>query len=122
MWFIIRAAFCVGIVFSMTPSGEVIDDTGNAAAALVAVATPAMHDLADGVLSACKSEAKLCLEAAQRFAGAGSDVLAPAPKAGAPDGLRVAADTLTATDRAVPWHGTSRRASARPKEASRPAS
>jgi hypothetical protein len=105
MWFIIRAAFCVGVVFSMTPGGQVIDEAGGTEAALSAFAAPAVRELANGALSTCKSDPKLCLEAAQRLAGLGSELLPRARKAGTPDGVRLVADTLTAADRGAPWRG-----------------
>ena len=122
MWFVIRAAFCVGVVFSMTPGGEVIDEAGGREAALSAFAAPAMRELANGALSTCKSDAKLCLEAAQRLAGLGSELLLRAHRAGAPEGVRLVADTLTATDRAAPWRGKAKepRGPTRMRMASRP--
>jgi hypothetical protein len=123
MWLIIRAAFCVGMVFSMTPGAETIGENGGAAAALTAVAGPGMRDLVNGALSACKGEPALCLEAAQRLASLSGDALAQPSKIGAPDSVKLVADTLTAADRSAPWHGNAKAAkgSARAREVSRPA-
>jgi hypothetical protein len=108
MWFIIRTAFCVGVVFSMAPGGDASTELGSAQAALSALAAPSLRNLAEGAFSICQNDTKLCLEAAQRLAGLGGDLALPAPKAGAPAGTRLVSDTLTSADRAAPWHGNSK--------------
>jgi hypothetical protein len=116
MWFIIRAAFCVGVVFSMVPGAQT---SGVPALALSgALAVPAMSDVVDGALSICKSDPKLCFEVAQRLAGIeGGDISQAAAAATAPRSPEIATDTLTAADRsAAPWHGTVKE----PRQAPRP--
>jgi hypothetical protein len=123
MWFIIRTVFCVGLVFSMTPGEEVIDDAGKAPAALATVAAPTMRDLVDGALSACRNDPKLCLEATRRFAGLRTSGAVQSSRTRTPNGVRLVADTLTVTDRAAPWRGASKepRGSTHARAASPPA-
>ncbi|SDR52510.1 hypothetical protein SAMN05519103_04526 [Rhizobiales bacterium GAS113] len=122
MWFIIRTAICVGIVFSMTEGQSVIGDLEAAPTTLAAMAPAGMRDLVGGALSACKSDPKFCLEAAQRFAGQGGDPLVQLSKSGTAS-LHLVADTLTAADRTAPWRGNPKdaRAAGKGREASRPA-
>jgi hypothetical protein len=108
MWFIIRTIFCVGVVFSMAPGGEVMEAAGNLPAALTTAVAPALRDVVDGALSTCKNDPKLCLDTAQRFAGARSGDPAVSSKAGALDGVRLVADTLTLADRAARWRGAAK--------------
>ena len=101
MWFIIRATFCVGVVFSMAPEPQ----TNGAAAPSLAdtLAAPAMRSLVDGALTTCNKDPKFCFDMAQRLAGLEESVAAAkAPAAGT---ARVTGDTLTTADRAAPWHG-----------------
>jgi hypothetical protein len=110
MWFIIRAAFCIGIVFSMAPGPETNGEPGTAPSLAGLLATPVMRDVVDGALSTCKSDPKFCFEMAQRLAGIEGHA-APAParsltNPSIPEAGRLVGDTLTAADRAAaPWHG-----------------
>jgi hypothetical protein len=123
MWFIVRVAFCVGLVFSMTPGAEVIDDAGKAPAALAATAALGMRDLVDGALQTCSNDAKPCIEATRLLARSGTGGGALTPRGGAPRHVRLVADTLTVGDRAAPWRGAVKepRGSTREGTASRPA-
>lgn len=106
MWFIIRAAFCVGVVFTMVPGAET---SGLPSLALSgALAVPAVSEVVDGALSMCKSDPKLCFEVAQRLAGIESgEVGQPAADVATTSGSDTVSDTLTTADRrAAPWHGT----------------
>lgn len=116
----IRVAFCVGLVYSLTPAADVAVDTSAARGALAQASAPALREVAEGAVATCANEPKLCLEAAQLLAGARSSNPA-ASKSGAPESERPIADTLTATDRATPWHGTKdTRGQSRTRATSRP--
>jgi len=106
MWFIIRVAFCVGVVFSMIPGVEATDAQGAASSMTGALVAPAMRELAAGTLSLCNSDPKLCLEMAQRLAGL-EDGEAASTAPGAGGALGPGSDTLSAQDLAAPWHGAS---------------
>ncbi len=109
MWFIIRAAFCVGIVFSMLPGPGATSEPGATPSLSSAFVPPAMRELADGALSFCKNDPKFCLDMAQRLAGLEGDIAPQAAKATSPETPRLVSDTLTATDRAVsPWRGNAK--------------
>jgi hypothetical protein len=119
MWFIIRAAFCIGVVFSMTPGAET---SGTAVSAMPsALALPAIGEVVDGALSICKSDPKLCFEVAQHLAGIeAGEASRPVAKAAMPDDAGLVSDTLTPADRsAAPWHGAAKEA--RPLPRQRPA-
>jgi hypothetical protein len=122
MWFIIRATFCVGVVFSMTPGAEM--SVTPIAALSSTLPVPAMGDVVDGAISICERDPKLCFELAQRLAGLdGSELARTAARAGVDNDARLVGDTLTAADRAAaPWHGPAKepRATARLRPASRP--
>jgi hypothetical protein len=125
MWFIIRVVFCVGLVYSLTPGVEVADEAIAVPQALVQAAAPAMRNTVEGAVATCTNEPKLCLEAAQLLAsthgGAPSGAPISSAKPSASESDRSIADTLTAADRATPWHGTKEtRGPTRARAASRP--
>jgi hypothetical protein len=120
MWFVIRVAFCVALVYSLTPAADVGVEASAVRTALVQASAPRMREAVEGAVATCTNESKLCLEAAQLLAGT-RNVNPPAFKAGALEGERLIADTLTAADRATPWHGTKEtRGQSRARAASRP--
>jgi len=124
MWFIIRATFCIGVVFSMTPGGKGLDELRETPAAmLAAVAGPGMRELVEGALASCKNEPKPCLLATRQLAGIAGDRVTPLQEVVTTQGARLVADTLTAADRAPAWHGKPRKpqAPAQLREAMRPA-
>ena len=106
MWFIIRAVFCVGLVYSLTPGAEVAGEAMAVPHALAGAAAPAIRNAVEGAVATCTNEPKLCLEAAQLLASAHSGAPVTSAKSGVPEGDRAIADTLTASDRAPAWHGT----------------
>jgi hypothetical protein len=122
MWFIIRAAICIGVVFSMAPGAET--SVAPVTALTSTLAAPAMGDIVDGALSICKSDPKLCFEVAQRLAGLdGSEPVRSAAMAGIANEARLVGDTLTPADRAAaPWRGPAKepRAATRLRATSRP--
>jgi hypothetical protein len=121
MWFIIRVVFCVGLVYSLTPGAEVANEAIAMPHALVRAAAPAMRNAVEGAVATCTNEPKLCLEAAQLLASTHGGAPATSVKPGAPESDRSIADTLTAADRATPWHGTKEtRGATRMRAASRP--
>ena len=114
MWFIIRTTICVGIVFSMvegqSATGELEAAPGAVVTTLASMAPAGVGELMGGAFSICRSDPKFCLEAAQRFTGQGSEPAAQpsssaSPQSPTPQSVRLVADTLTAADRATPWHG-----------------
>jgi hypothetical protein len=116
MWFIIRAAFCVGLVFYMVPGA---DTSGLPSLSLSStIAVPSMNEVVDGALSMCKSDPKLCFEVAQRLAGIESGAAdQPAAAVTAQSGSDTVSDTLTAADRsAAPWHGTVEKSRPAPRQ------
>lgn len=124
MWFIIRAVFCIGVVFSMAPGFGAGGDAGSAPSIAGALASPALTGLVDGALTVCKSDPKFCFDMAQRLVAveAGESAASPA-KATVPATTHRVGDTLTAGDRAAaPWRGVAKepRAATRLKLASRP--
>ena len=119
MWFMIRVAFCVGLVYSLTPATDAAFEAGDVRGALVQASAAPMREVAGAAVAACASEPKLCLEAAQLLAGTRSTN--PTSKSGSSGSERPIADTLTAADRATPWHGTKEtRGQSRAHAASRP--
>ncbi len=72
MWFIIRAAFCIGVIYWLTPGAELTDGSIAGPRALVQAAAPALRDALQGALATCSNEPKLCLEAAELLASARS--------------------------------------------------
>ena len=64
MWFIIRAAFCVGIVFSMTPGAEKAGDAVNLPALATSLTSEATQGVVDAALQTCKNDPKFCFEMA----------------------------------------------------------
>ncbi|MBV9135877.1 MAG: hypothetical protein JO357_02355 [Hyphomicrobiales bacterium] len=120
MWFLVRAAFCIGLVYSLTPDADVARDARAPPAALTQSAAPAFRHSADGAIATCSEDPKLCLEAAQLLASSMAETRALPDPAGAAE-ARVASDTLTATDRATPWRGPKEtRGSTRLRGVSRP--
>jgi hypothetical protein len=120
MWFIIRVVFCVGLVYSLTPGAEVANEAIAMPHALVRAAAPAMRNAVEGAVATC-TNAKLCLEAAQLLASTHGGAPVTSAKPGAPESDRSIADTLTAADRATPWHGTKEtRGATHVRAASRP--
>ena len=115
MWFIIRAAFCIGVVFSMTPGAETGSDALSALSNTLAA--PAIGDIADGAISICKSDPKLCFEMAERLAGIeAGDAARPIVRAAMMDDTRLVSDTLTPADRsAAPWQVAPKGARALPR-------
>jgi hypothetical protein len=105
MWFVIRTAFCIGVVYSLTPDAEVAGDARAVASSLVEVAAPAVRNAMEDAAATCTREPKLCLEAAQLLASAKPGSAGSAPHAILAEGEHVVADTLTAADRSAPWHG-----------------
>ena len=109
MWFIIRTTICVGIVFSMVEgqsrTGELEAAPGTVVTTLASMAPAGVGELMGGAFSICRSDPKFCLEAAQRFAGQGSEPAAQPSSSPSPQNVRLITDTLTAADRATPWHG-----------------
>ena len=121
MWFIIRTVFCIGIVFSLTPGGEAIDEA-NVPAVLATAAGPATRQVADGAFLACTNDPKHCLDAARRLATLRTAAFVPSAKGSAPEDLRLVADTLTAADRTPRWRGGAKepRGSTHARAAARP--
>jgi prophage DNA circulation protein len=121
MWFIIRAAFCIALIYSLTPGAELADEATALPQALAQAAAPAMRNAAHDAVAICTNEPKLCLEAAQLLASARSTNAVASSKADAAQGEHPIADTLTAVDRAAPWRGTKETHGAtRARAASRP--
>ena len=118
---IIRAAFCIGVVFSMTPDAGT-SGLPSLSAVSGALGVPAVSEVVDGALTMCKSDPKLCFEVAQRLAGIESgDAAQPAAAVAAPHGQDIVGDTLTAADRsAAPWHGTVKEPSPAPRKRALP--
>ena len=105
MWFIIRSAFCVGLVYSIASGEQGIGDVrGNASAALASLANPAARALLGSALTACENDTKFCLEAARRLASAADF----AGKPGGQDQPSLVSDTLTPADRLPPWRGAAK--------------
>jgi hypothetical protein len=105
MWFIIRCAFCVGLVYSIATGEQGIGDVrDSASAALASLTSPAERALLGSGLAACENDTKFCLEAARRLAGAGDF----AGKPGGLDQITLVSDTLTQADRLAPWRGVAR--------------
>ena len=119
MWFIIRTVFCIGIVFSLTPGGETIDEAN--VPAVLATAGPATRQVVDGALLACTNDPKHCLDAARRLAPLRTAAFVPSAKDPGPD-LHLVADTLTAADRTPRWRGGAKepRGSTHARAAARP--
>ncbi|MBV9519125.1 MAG: hypothetical protein JO068_13495 [Hyphomicrobiales bacterium] len=105
MWFVIRAAFCIGLVYSLTPNMDVTRNASVVPEALVQAAAPAVRHVVNGAVSTCSNDPKLCLEAAQLLASAETGAPAPSAKTAAPESQHLVTDTLTAVDRATPWRG-----------------
>ncbi|MBV9566656.1 MAG: hypothetical protein JO172_00820 [Hyphomicrobiales bacterium] len=105
MWFVIRAAFCIGLVYSLTPDTDVARDARTVPAALVQTAATSFRHVMEGAVSTCSNDPKPCLEAAQLLASAETGTPASASKGTAPESQRLVMDTLTPADRATPWRG-----------------
>ena len=123
MWFIIRAAFCVGIVFSMTPGAEKAGDAVNLPALATSLTSEATQGVVDAALQTCKNDPKFCFEMAQRLAAFDGAAPAPPARASSLGATRLVGDTLTAADRvAAPRRGNvkEQRPSARLHPAPRP--
>ncbi|MBV8765475.1 MAG: hypothetical protein JO137_04070 [Hyphomicrobiales bacterium] len=119
MWFMIRVAFCVGLVYSFTPATDVTSEASAVRTALVQASAAPLREVAEGAVAACARAPKLCLEGAQLLAGARS-ANPTASKSGS-ESERPIADTLTAADRATPWHGPKEtRGQTRARAATRP--
>jgi hypothetical protein len=109
MWFIIRAAFCVGVVFSMLPGDGATDGRG-ASSFSEALMTPLGRDLFDGALSICNRDPKFCFDMAHRLAELGPGApTAAIVAAQSPQATRPVSDTLTAADRAIPWRAAAKK-------------
>jgi hypothetical protein len=123
MWFMLRAAFCIAVVFSMAPGND--GAGGPVASGSLSSRLPqaAMREIVDGALSVCSGDPKLCLELAQRLAGfEGGETVLPKAKLARPEPDRLVSDTLTASDRAAAWRGSATaRPSARLRSGGRPA-
>jgi hypothetical protein len=103
MWFIIRSAFCVGLVYSMSTGEQGMGDFRNiATAALSSLGTPAERALVGSARFACENDAKFCLEVARRLASGDS------AKSATQAQFNLVSDTLTAADRLPTWRGVAR--------------
>jgi hypothetical protein len=95
MWFVIRCAFCIGLVFSQVSAPGTTEDAAGAVAEMAKAAAPTLAGGLAPAFAACGAHADLCAAAA-RLAIGGED---------APSDALAVGDTLTAADRALPWHG-----------------
>ena len=123
MWFIIRATFCVGIVFSMTPGAETASEAVDLPALATSLTAQATRGVADAALATCKNDPKFCFEMAQRLAAFDGAAPAPPARASSLGATRLVGDTLTAADRvAAPRRSNvkEQRPSARLHPAARP--
>jgi hypothetical protein len=105
MWFIIRSAFCVGLVYSIATGEQGIGDVRDSASAtLSSLAGPGERALLGSAIAVCENDTKFCLDAARRLAGAADF----AGKPGLQDQPSLVSDTLTPADRLPPWRGAAK--------------